>query len=107
MWRAQDELSGADIKAMCTEAGLLALRERRMRVTQADFSKSRDKVRCRADPVCSSASARQSLHPSPTLHRDGRLEYVKNSAALQQNDPSAGLSMLEQSPAQFTMCFPK
>lgn len=42
----QDELSGADIKAMCTEAGLLALRERRMRVTQADFSKSRDKV-CR------------------------------------------------------------
>ena len=30
----QDELSGADIKAACTEAGLLALRERRMRVTQ-------------------------------------------------------------------------
>jgi 26S proteasome regulatory subunit T2 len=41
---AKDELSGADIKAMCTEAGLLALRERRMRVTQADFKKSRDKV---------------------------------------------------------------
>jgi SpoVK/Ycf46/Vps4 family AAA+-type ATPase len=31
---AKDELSGADIKAVCTEAGLLALRERRMRVTQ-------------------------------------------------------------------------
>ena len=31
---AKDELSGADIKAACTEAGLLALRERRMRVTQ-------------------------------------------------------------------------
>lgn len=44
----QDELSGADIKAMCTEAGLLALRERRMRVTQADFKKSRDKVRASA-----------------------------------------------------------
>ena len=29
---AQDELSGADIKAICTEAGLLALRERRMKV---------------------------------------------------------------------------
>ena len=28
----KDELSGADIKAVCTEAGLLALRERRMRV---------------------------------------------------------------------------
>ena len=26
---SKDELSGADIKAMCTEAGLLALRERR------------------------------------------------------------------------------
>jgi 26S proteasome regulatory subunit T2 len=32
---AKDDLSGADIKAVCTEAGLLALRERRMRVTKA------------------------------------------------------------------------
>lgn len=30
---SKDELSGADIKAVCTEAGLLALRERRMRVS--------------------------------------------------------------------------
>merc|ERR1712159_674557 len=29
---AKDELSGADIKAVCTEAGMLALRERRMKV---------------------------------------------------------------------------
>lgn len=36
---AKDEMSGADIKAMCTEAGLLALRERRMRITQEDFRK--------------------------------------------------------------------
>ena len=28
----KDELSGADIKAMCTESGLLALRERRMKI---------------------------------------------------------------------------
>lgn len=41
---AKDELSGADIKAACTEAGLLALRERRMRVTQADFRKAKEKV---------------------------------------------------------------
>lgn len=41
---AKDELSGADIKAMCTEAGLLALRERRMRVTMADFRKAKEKV---------------------------------------------------------------
>jgi len=30
---SKEEFSGADIKAMCTEAGLLALRERRMKVT--------------------------------------------------------------------------
>jgi 26S proteasome regulatory subunit T2 len=41
---SKDELSGADIKAMCTEAGLIALRERRMRVAMADFRKSKDKV---------------------------------------------------------------
>jgi len=28
----KDSVSGADIKAMCTEAGLIALRERRMRI---------------------------------------------------------------------------
>jgi len=41
---AKDELSGADIKAICTEAGLLALRERRMRVTQVDFSLAKEKA---------------------------------------------------------------
>jgi len=40
---SKDELSGADIKAMCSESGLIALRERRMRVTMADFRKSKDK----------------------------------------------------------------
>lgn len=43
---AKDDLSGADIKAVCTEAGLLALRERRMRVTKADFTTAREKVCC-------------------------------------------------------------
>lgn len=41
----KDDLSGADIKAVCTEAGLLALRERRMRVNKADFTAAREKVR--------------------------------------------------------------
>jgi 26S proteasome regulatory subunit T2 len=41
---AKDELSGADIKAICTEAGLMALRERRMRVVHADFRKARENV---------------------------------------------------------------
>lgn len=33
---AKDDLSGADVKAVCTEAGLLALRDRRMRVTMVN-----------------------------------------------------------------------
>lgn len=41
----KDDLSGADIKAVCTEAGLLALRERRMRVNKADFTTARERVR--------------------------------------------------------------
>lgn len=40
----KDDLSGADIKAICTEAGLLALRERRMRVQMADFRAARERV---------------------------------------------------------------
>merc|ERR1712174_9312 len=41
---AKDDLSGADIKAVCTEAGMLALRERRMKVTQADLRKAKEKA---------------------------------------------------------------
>lgn len=41
---SKDELSGADIKAICTEAGLLALRERRMKVKHDDFVKGKEKV---------------------------------------------------------------
>jgi len=41
---AKDDISGADIKAICTEAGLLALRERRMKVKMDDFQKAKDTV---------------------------------------------------------------
>merc|ERR1712203_653448 len=41
---SKDELSGADIKAICTEAGLMALRERRMKVTDEDLRKSKENV---------------------------------------------------------------
>ncbi|CAI2171047.1 12406_t:CDS:10 [Funneliformis geosporum] len=41
---SKDDLSGADIKAICTESGLLALRERRMKVIAEDFRKAREKV---------------------------------------------------------------
>ncbi|KAJ1718334.1 ATPase of 26S proteasome regulatory subunit 4, partial [Coemansia biformis] len=40
---SKDDLSGADIKAICTEAGLLALRERRMKVCNEDLKKAREK----------------------------------------------------------------
>jgi 26S proteasome regulatory subunit T2 len=41
---SKDDLSGADIKAMCSESGLIALRERRMKISMEDFRKSKDKV---------------------------------------------------------------
>ncbi len=40
----KDDLSRADIKAMCTEAGLIALRERRMKVTKDDYDKAKEKI---------------------------------------------------------------
>merc|ERR1712137_253740 len=40
----KDDIAGADIKAICTEAGMLALRERRMKVTHEDFKVAFDKV---------------------------------------------------------------
>lgn len=39
---SKEDISGADVKAICTEAGLLALRERRMRVNQSDFRKAKE-----------------------------------------------------------------
>ena len=41
---SKEELSGADVKAVCSEAGLLALRERTMQVRQEHFLKAMDKV---------------------------------------------------------------
>lgn len=42
--QCKDDLSGAEIKAIVSEAGLLALRERRMRVVMDDFRQAREKV---------------------------------------------------------------
>lgn len=41
---SKEDLSGADIKAICTEAGMSALRERRKFVSMPDFIKARDKI---------------------------------------------------------------
>ena len=40
----QDELSGADNKAISTKVGLPAFRESRMNVTNEDFKKSKENV---------------------------------------------------------------
>jgi 26S proteasome regulatory subunit T2 len=40
----KESLTGADVKAICTEAGLLALRERRMKVNMKDFQKAKEKT---------------------------------------------------------------
>lgn len=40
----KEDLSGADIKAITLEAGLLALRNRRMRVCMDDFHRARDRI---------------------------------------------------------------
>ena len=51
--------SGAEIKAVCTEAGMYALRERRVHVTQEDFEMAVSKVATR--PVPSSRSQNSSF----------------------------------------------
>ena len=40
----KEEITGSDIKAICTEAGMLALRDRRLRVSMKDFMKAREKT---------------------------------------------------------------
>ena len=46
---SKDQMSGADIKAMCTEAGLIALRDRRMKVCHEDFVKGKENVLYKKD----------------------------------------------------------
>jgi len=66
---AKGDLSGADIKAVCTEAGLLALRECRMQVTKADFTSAREKVCWQLDI----ASAKLSSHVNTFRFCIGRM----------------------------------
>ncbi|OQS54336.1 RPT2 [Ecytonucleospora hepatopenaei] len=44
MVTTKEDLNGSDIKAICTEAGMSALRERRKYVSMEDFKKAREKV---------------------------------------------------------------
>jgi 26S proteasome regulatory subunit T6 len=60
--------SGAEIKAVCTEAGMYALRERRVHVTQEDFEMAVSKVATR--PVPSSHSQNSSFSVQVTRSCD-------------------------------------
>lgn len=42
--QSKDDLSGADIRAICMEAGMLALEERRMKVKMSDFEEAKKKT---------------------------------------------------------------
>lgn len=49
--RITEGASGADIKAICTEAGMFAIREERAKVTMLDFTKAIDKVLKKTTPI--------------------------------------------------------
>ena len=63
----KDEFSGADIKAICTEAGLLALRERRMKVRLALLFPliARKEISLSNDCVCVSTACMYGFFLSP------------------------------------------
>jgi len=44
---SKEPYSGADIKAICTESGLNALKERRMKVIMKDFIEAKEKIMTR------------------------------------------------------------
>ncbi|MFB6266609.1 MAG: proteasome-activating nucleotidase [Halodesulfurarchaeum sp.] len=47
--RSTDEMSGADIRAVCTEAGMFAIRDDRLEVTMEDFRRAREKLESDAE----------------------------------------------------------
>jgi proteasome regulatory subunit len=55
-----DDLSGADVKAITTEAGMFAIRDDRQEVTMQDFRSARDKLE-------QDAEANASAEPSRTF----------------------------------------
>ncbi|KHN97237.1 proteasome regulatory particle subunit Rpt2 [Metarhizium album ARSEF 1941] len=66
----KDDLSGADIKAICSEAGMMALRERRMRVQMADFRSARERVlrtKQEGEPEAPPRSGRSTPWPGRSL----------------------------------------
>ncbi len=58
-----DEASGADIKAICTEAGMFAIRDDRTEIRMEDFRSAWEKIQ--ADSDASDEVSRRSPGPSP------------------------------------------
>jgi 26S proteasome regulatory subunit T6 len=50
------QCSGAEVRGICTEAGMYALRERRQHVTQEDFEFAIAKVGCSTPLNCENVS---------------------------------------------------
>ncbi len=48
----KEEMSGADVKALCTDAGLRALRARRLQVTSEDFKPAKNEIMLRKQSNC-------------------------------------------------------
>jgi proteasome regulatory subunit len=51
------DLSGADVKAICTEAGMFAIRDDRTEITMADFQAAREKLEQDTDATEDTARA--------------------------------------------------
>ncbi|KAL9045491.1 MAG: hypothetical protein Q9214_001471 [Letrouitia sp. 1 TL-2023] len=78
----KDDLSGADIKAICSEAGLMALRERRMRVQMADFRSARERVLKTKSEVNTVRQTDGPLHGSATKENKRLLLLFVNMGIL-------------------------
>lgn len=73
------QCSGAEVRGICTEAGMYALRERRQHVTQEDFEFAIAKVRCIT--YLSKLRAYTSILPIGVEEEPGR-KYVRQQVVL-------------------------
>jgi hypothetical protein len=73
------QCSGAEVRGICTEAGMYALRERRQHVTQEDFEFAIAKVR---NPTLPSKIRPDTLLPSIGVEEEPGRKYVCQQAVL-------------------------
>ena len=93
---AKDELSGADIKAVCTEAGLLALRERRMKVMHMATATPSTLLQLSVHRFEQKADAKSSGTSAPNRMMNGswtRKRWRRNSGGCSKRKSSPTLKM--------------